>query len=65
MRNAYKTLVGKPAEKRPLGRTRRRGEHIIRMDLGEGWKSVDWMQLAQDNDQWRALVSTVMNLWFP
>jgi hypothetical protein len=62
-RKVYKVLVGKPEGRRPLGRPRRRWEDGIRMDLREiGWGSVDWMQLAQDRDRWRALVNTVMNL---
>jgi hypothetical protein len=62
-RNVYKVLMGKPEGKRPLGRTRHRREDAIRMDLREtGWGSVDWIQLAQDRDRWRALVNTVMNL---
>jgi hypothetical protein len=56
--------VRKPEGKKPLGRPRRRWEDGIRMDLREtGWRSVEWIQLARDRDQWRALVSTVMNLW--
>jgi hypothetical protein len=52
--------------KRPLGRPRRRWEENIRMNLGEiGWEGVDWMHLAQDRDQWRAVVNTVMNLRVP
>jgi hypothetical protein len=59
-------LVEKPEGKRPLGRPRRRWEHNIRMDLREiRWEGVDWMHLAQDRDQWRTLVSTIMNLWVP
>jgi hypothetical protein len=62
-RNLYKVLMGKPEEKRPLGRPRRRWEDGIRMDLREiGWESVDWILLAQDRDRWRALVNTAMNL---
>jgi hypothetical protein len=59
----YRVLVGKPEGKRPLGRTRRRWEDEIRVDLREsGGGSVDWIQVAQDRDRWRALVNTVMNL---
>ena len=59
-------LVGKPEEKRPLGRPRRRWEDNIKMDLQEmGGGCGDWMKLAQDKDRWRALVSTVMNLRVP
>jgi hypothetical protein len=62
-RNVYKVLMGKPEGKTPLGRPRRRWEDGIRMDLLEDWLgSVDWIQLAQDRDRWRALVNTVMNL---
>jgi hypothetical protein len=62
-RNVYKVLMGKPEGKRPLGRPRRRWEDGIRMDLREiGWGCVEWIQLDQDTDRWRALVNTVMNL---
>jgi hypothetical protein len=54
--------VGKPEEKRPLGRQRYRWEDEIRMDLREiGW-GVDWIRLAQDRGRWRVIVSAVMNL---
>jgi hypothetical protein len=62
-RKLYKVLVGKPKEKRPLGRPRLRWEDGIRMDLREiGLEGVDWSRLAQDRDRWRAVVSAVMNL---
>jgi hypothetical protein len=62
-KNAYRILVGKPEGTRPLGRPRRRWEDNIRMDLREiGWGGMEWIDLAQDTDQWRALVNTVMNL---
>jgi hypothetical protein len=65
-RNAYMTLVGNPEGKRPLGRPRRRWVDNIKMDLTEiGWDGVDWIDLAQDRDQWRALMNTVMNLRVP
>jgi len=49
--------------KKPLGRPRSRWEDNIKMDLEEvGWEGVDWIHLAQDRDQWRDLVNTVMNL---
>jgi hypothetical protein len=58
-RNVYRVLMGKLEGKRPLGRPRHRWEDGIRMDLREiGWGSVDWIQLAQDRDRWRALVNT-------
>jgi hypothetical protein len=64
-RNGYSILVGKPEGKRPLGRPRCRWEHI-KMDLREiGWGGMDWIDLAQDRDQWRALVNTVANLRVP
>jgi hypothetical protein len=66
MRNAYKILVGKPEGKRPLGRPRRRWMDNIKMDLREiGWNGENWIDLAQDRDQWSALVNTVMNLRVP
>jgi hypothetical protein len=65
-RNAYKILAGKPEGKRPLGRPRHRWVDNIKMDLREiGWDGVDWIDLAQNRDQWRALVNMVMNLWVP
>jgi len=65
-RVVYRVLVGKPEGRRPLGRPRRRWEDIIRMDLRKvGCGCVDWMELAQDRDRWRALVSAVMNLRVP
>ena len=62
----YRLLVGKPEGRRPLGRTRRRWEDNILMDLQEvGGSCGDWTELAQDRDRWRALVSTVRNLRVP
>jgi hypothetical protein len=64
-RNAYRILVGKPEGRRPLGRPRRRWVDNIKIDLREiGWNGVDWIDLAQDRDHWRALVNTVMNFGF-
>jgi hypothetical protein len=64
--NAYRVLVGKPEGKRPLGRPRRRWEDIIKTDLREtGWGDMDWIDLALDTDQWRALVNKVINLRVP
>jgi hypothetical protein len=58
--------VGKPEGKRPLGRPRRRWEDNIKMDLREvGCGGMDWIELAQDRDRWRAPVSSVMNLQVP
>ena len=63
-RGLYRVPVGEPEGKRPLGIFRRRWEDNIKMDLQEvGGGDGDWMELAQDWDRWRALVSTVMNLW--
>ena len=65
-RGVHKVLMGKPKGKRPLGRQRRRWEDNIKMDLEEvGRGCGDWMELAQDRDKWRALVSTVMNFVVP
>jgi hypothetical protein len=65
-RGVHRVLVGKPEKKRPLGRPRRRWEDNIKMDLQEvGGNRWDWMELAQDRDGWRALVSTVKNLRVP
>jgi hypothetical protein len=65
-RVVHRVLVGKPEGKRPLGRPRRRWEYNIKMDVQEvGGGRVDWMELAQDRDWWRALVSTVKNLRVP
>jgi hypothetical protein len=60
-RNAYRLLVAKPEEKRPVGRPRRRWVDNIRMDLGDvEWGVVDWIGLAQDRNRWRALVNSVL-----
>ena len=65
-RGVHKVLVGKPEVKRPLGRPRRRWEDNIKMDLEEvGRGCGDWMELANDRDRWRALVTTVMNFRVP
>jgi hypothetical protein len=65
-RNAYKILVGKPEGKRSLGRSRRRWVDNIKMHLGEiGGSGTDWIDLAQDKDQCRVLVNTVINLRVP
>jgi len=65
-RGVYSVLVGKPEGKRPLGRPRSRWEDNIKMYLqGVGSGSMDWIELAQDRDRWRALVNAVMNLRVP
>ena len=62
----YSVFLGKPDGKRPLGRPRRRWEDNIKMDLQEvGCGGVDWIDLAQDRDSWRALANAVMNLLVP
>jgi hypothetical protein len=65
-RNAYRIWVGKPEEERPLGTPRHRWLNNINMDLREiGWDGMDCIDVAEDRDQCRALVNTVMNLWVP
>ena len=65
-RVVHKGLAGKPEGKRPVGRPRRRWEDNIKTDLEEVGRGFgDWMELAQDRDGWRALVSTVMNFRVP
>jgi hypothetical protein len=64
--NTYSIFVGKPEGKRPLGRRRSRWEDNIKMDLREiGWDSMDWIDLAQNRDQWRSLMNTVMKFRVP
>jgi hypothetical protein len=65
-RNAYRLLVGKRGEReRPLGRPRHRWMDNIKIDLREiDWDVMDWIDLAEDRDQCRALVNMVMNLRF-
>jgi hypothetical protein len=59
----YRVLVGKPEGKRPLGRPKRRWEDDIKMDLQKvGYMGLDWIELSQNRDRWRALVNAVMNL---
>ena len=65
-RGVHKVLVGKPEGKIPLGRQRHRWEYNIKMDLQEVERGCgEWMELAQDRDSWRALVSMVMNFQVP
>jgi hypothetical protein len=59
-------LLGKTEGKRPLGRPKHRWVPNIKMDFREiGWSGMDWFDLAQDSDHWRAVVNTVMNLCVP
>ena len=65
-RGVHRVLVGKPEEKRSLGRPRRRWEDNIKMDLQEvGGGRGDWMELAQDRDRWQALVEMVRDFRVP
>jgi hypothetical protein len=62
-RNVYRILVGKLEGRRPLGRPRCRWVDNINIDFREiGWDGMYWIDVAQDRDQWRALVNTVINL---
>jgi hypothetical protein len=61
---AYRILVGKPRDRRPLGR--RRWADNIKMDLRDrAWGGMDWIDLAQDRDQWTTLVNAIINLRVP
>jgi hypothetical protein len=65
-RGVFRVLVGKPEERRPLGRPKRRCEDNIKMGLQEvGCEGMDWIELAQDGVRWRVLVNAVMNLRVP
>jgi hypothetical protein len=65
-RNAYRILVGKPEEKTPLGRPRRRWVDNITIDPRDiGWDGVDWIDLALNRDQCRTPVNTVINFRVP
>jgi hypothetical protein len=65
-RNAYSMLVGKLEGKRPLGRSISMWVDNIRIDFVEiAWDGVDWIDMAQDTDRWRALVNAAMNLRAP
>jgi hypothetical protein len=61
-RCAYRILVGRPEGRRPLGSSRRRWEDNIKIDLQEVEWGMDWIELAQDRERWRALVNVLMNL---
>jgi hypothetical protein len=65
-RGVYGVLVGKTAGKRPLGRPSHRWEVNIKKDLQDvGCGGMDWIELAQEGDRWRALVNAIMNIWVP
>jgi hypothetical protein len=65
-RGVYRMLVGKPKGNRPMGRPRRRWEDNIKMDLQEvGFGDMDWIELAQKRDRWRALATAVIHLRVP
>ena len=65
-RGVYRVLMGKPEGKRQLGIPRRRWDNSIKMDLQEvGCEGMDWIDLSQDRDRWRALVNAVMNIRIP
>ena len=65
-RGVYRVLVEKPEGNRPLGRLRRRWEDNIKMDIQEvECGSMDWIEVAQDRDRWRALMNATMNLRVP
>jgi hypothetical protein len=65
-KTGYRILVGKAEGKRQLGRPGRWWVDNIKMDLrGMGWYGVDWIDVSQDRDQWRALVNMVVNLRVP
>jgi hypothetical protein len=65
-RNVYRTLLGKPEGRRPLGKPRRRWVDNIKLDLRQiEWDGVDWIDRAQDTDRCKALVNTVLNLRDP
>jgi hypothetical protein len=65
-RGVYRVLVGKPEGKRQLGRHRHRREDNIKMDLQQVLcEEMDWIELVQDRERWRALVNAVMNLGVP
>ena len=65
-RSAFKSLIGKPTGKRPLGRLRRRWEDNIRMYIKKiNINMMNWVDSAQDTDYWRTLVNAALNLLVP
>jgi hypothetical protein len=61
-----RVLVAKPAGKKPPGRPRYRWKDNMKMDLQEvGCEGIDWIDVVQDRDRWRALLNAVMNIWVP
>jgi len=65
-RGVYRVLVGKPEGKRPLGRPRLRWEDNIKADLQKvGREGMDWIDLVQERDRWRAFLNAVLNLRVP
>jgi hypothetical protein len=66
VREIYRVLVGEPERKRPLGRSRRRWEDKLKVDLQEvEYGGVDWIELVQDRDRWPEFVNVVMKFWVP
>jgi hypothetical protein len=65
-RSVYRVLVGKSGGKKSQGRPKRKWEDNINMDLHEvGFGGMNWIEMAQDREWWRALVNVVMNFWVP
>jgi hypothetical protein len=65
-RGGYRVLMGRPEEKRPLGRPKHRWEDKIEMDFKDsGWGKVDCINLTQDRERWRAFVNVILNLRIP
>jgi hypothetical protein len=65
-RNAYRSLVGKPERKRPLGQPKHRQKDNIKLDVKDiGRECVNWIHLAQDREKWQVIVNMVINLWAP